>query len=126
VRGRHVYVDFALGYLDEVERSPNIFPVSWTDVFPAGSDTPRSPRDVRARYFARQDRHAFRAELERLTDPNLASVERLAMRFGLRKQAMMLKHMRLASIWDTLRRLGLAIEHPDRPSEIDVDALNTI
>ena len=106
-RERYAYVDFALGYLDEVERYPRVFPVTWTDVYAPGSDTPRSAEEIRARYFARHDRAAFTAALEALTDRGYVAIERFAARFDFRQQAERLKSARLAAIWDTLRRLGL-------------------
>ena len=107
VRERYGYVDFALGYLEEVERLPQVFPVTWTDVFAPGSDTPRSAEEIRERYFKIHDRAAFTAALEALTGYGYVSVEQLAARFGFRQQAELLKSTRLAAIWDTLRRLGL-------------------
>jgi hypothetical protein len=106
-RDRYAYVDFALSYLDEVERHPRIFPVTWTDVFAAGSDKPRSTEEIRERYFKVHDRDAFTAGLSALTDRGYVAIERLAVRFGFRQQAELLKRARLAAIWDTLRRLGL-------------------
>jgi len=106
-RERYAYIDFVLCYLDEVERHHRIFPVAWTDVFAPGSDKPRSSEQIRDRYFAANDRAAFTAGLEALTDSGYVSTEQLAARFGFRQQAELLKRTRLASIWDTLRRLGL-------------------
>ncbi|MBI3513560.1 MAG: FkbM family methyltransferase [Proteobacteria bacterium] len=108
VRERYAYIDFALSYLAEIERFPRIYPVVWTDVFGPGSDKPRAPEEIKDRYFKANDEADFMAGLEMLTDRDYILTERLAARFGLRQQAELLKSTRLASVWDTLKRLGLA------------------
>ena len=116
---QYAYADFVSRYLAAIDVHPEIFPVTWTDVFAPGADTPRPPEETRALYFKRHDVGTFRAALATLTAPDFTPVEQLAHRFGFEKQAELMKYMRLAAVWDTLRRLGIAVQQADGGARID-------